>query len=56
MILDRLLGQNSTEGTNRFVQGIVIAFTAIAVSSMLTEIAMGKSLTEAKQITNKDED
>jgi nitrogen fixation NifU-like protein len=28
--------------------------SAIAVSSMLTEIAMGKSLAEAKQITNKD--
>ena len=28
--------------------------SAIAVSSMLTEIAMGKSLTEAKSITNKD--
>jgi nitrogen fixation NifU-like protein len=27
---------------------------AIAVSSMLTEIAKGKSLVEAKQITNKD--
>ena len=27
---------------------------AIAVSSMLTEIAKGKSLDEAKQITNKD--
>ena len=28
--------------------------SAIAVSSMLTEIAMGKSLGEAKMITNKD--
>ena len=28
--------------------------SAIAVSSMLTEIAMGKSLIEAKNITNKD--
>lgn len=28
--------------------------SAIAVSSMLSEIAMGKSLEEAKQITNKD--
>ena len=28
--------------------------SAIAVSSMLTEIAKGKSLLEAKQITNKD--
>ncbi len=28
--------------------------SAIAVSSMLTEIAMGKSLDEAKKITNKD--
>ena len=28
--------------------------SAIAVSSMLTEIAMGKTLQEAKQITNKD--
>ena len=28
--------------------------SAIAVSSMLTEIAKGKSLSEAKQITNKD--
>jgi nitrogen fixation NifU-like protein len=28
--------------------------SAIAVSSMLTEIAKGKSLDEAKQITNKD--
>lgn len=28
--------------------------SAIAVSSMLTEIAMGKSIKEAKQITNKD--
>ena len=28
--------------------------SAIAVSSMLTEIAMGKSIAEAKKITNKD--
>ncbi len=28
--------------------------SAIAVSSMLTEIARGKSITEAKKITNKD--
>ncbi len=28
--------------------------SAIAVSSMLTEIAMGKSIEEAKKITNKD--
>ena len=28
--------------------------SAIAVSSMLTELAMGKSLVEAKNITNKD--
>jgi len=28
--------------------------SAIAVSSMLTEIALGKSITEAKSITNKD--
>ena len=28
--------------------------SAIAVSSMLTEIAMGKSIDEAKKITNKD--
>jgi len=28
--------------------------SAIAVSSMLTEIAMGKTIAEAKQITNKD--
>lgn len=28
--------------------------SAIAVSSMITEIAKGKSLAEAKQITNKD--
>jgi nitrogen fixation NifU-like protein len=28
--------------------------SAIAVSSMITEIAKGKSLTEAKQISNKD--
>ncbi len=28
--------------------------SAIAVSSMLTEIAKGKSITEAKKITNKD--
>ena len=28
--------------------------SAIAVSSMLTEIAMGKTLDEARQITNKD--
>jgi nitrogen fixation NifU-like protein len=28
--------------------------SAIAVSSMLTELAMGKSLVEAKKITNKD--
>ena len=28
--------------------------SAIAVSSMITEIAKGKSLTEAKKITNKD--
>ena len=28
--------------------------SAIAVSSMLTEIAKGKSLAEAKKITNKD--
>jgi len=28
--------------------------SAIAVSSMLTELAMGKSLSEAKQISNKD--
>ncbi len=28
--------------------------SAIAVSSMLTEIAMGKTLNEAKKITNKD--
>ena len=28
--------------------------SAIAVSSMLTELAMGKSIEEAKKITNKD--
>ena len=28
--------------------------SAIAVSSMITEIAKGKSLTDAKQLTNKD--
>ena len=28
--------------------------SAIAVSSMLTEIAMGKTVDEAKKITNKD--